>query len=101
MFYCVYRYQYYRTSGQIVEGWHPAPRYAGPPGEALPAFGAGWAAKEGLAPLHDYLQRWCGQPGHTLIENGNLSLATTLWYDQPQPTTHGNCDEFEGAVVAT
>ena len=70
-------------------------------GEALPAFGAGWAAKEGLAPLHDYLQRWCGQPGHTLIENGNLSLATTLWYDQPQPTTHGNCDEFEGAVVAT
>ena len=41
-------------------------------GEALPAFGAGWASKEGLAPLRDYLRRWCGPLGHTLIKNGNL-----------------------------
>ena len=57
VFYCVYRYHYYRTSGQIVEGWHPAPRYAGPPGEALPAFGAGWAGQEGLTALPAHLCR--------------------------------------------
>ena len=70
-------------------------------GEALSAFGADCAGKEGFAALPDYRRRWCGPPGHTLIENGNLSSGATLRHDQPQPATHGNRDEFEGAAAAT
>ena len=37
-------------------------------GEALSAFGADCAGKEGFAALPDYRRRRCGPPGRTLIE---------------------------------
>ena len=87
------------ASGQM-KGWHPAP-YEG-------------ASRRGTFGLRGRLSRERGArgpprlspppvwpPRRTLIENGNLSSAATLRHDQPQPATHGNHDEFEGAAAAT